>query len=142
MPTRARSRRLVVATAALAAALLAVAGTPTGAALAAGSGAVPAVKVAANPVLGNFKHLVVIYEENHSFDNLYGNWRDVRGIPVEGLNQAVGANTTQVSQDGRAYGCLLQNDVNLTTPPLSSKCAQGSSSGSTAGTTFDSHFVN
>ena len=29
--------------------------------------------------LGNFKHLVVIYEENHSFDNLYGLWGDVNG---------------------------------------------------------------
>ena len=24
--------------------------------------------------LGRYKHLVVIYEENHSFDNLYGQW--------------------------------------------------------------------
>ena len=26
------------------------------------------------PAVGGFKHLVVIYEENHSFDNLYGSW--------------------------------------------------------------------
>ena len=25
--------------------------------------------------LENIKHFVVIYEENHSFDNLYGGWR-------------------------------------------------------------------
>ncbi len=39
--------------------------------------------------LGNFKHIVVIYEENHSFDNLYGNWGTVGGqhvvTPVAGL---------------------------------------------------------
>ena len=26
------------------------------------------------------KHIVVIYEENHSFDNLYGKWEGVRGL--------------------------------------------------------------
>src|SRR5215212_4748615 len=25
-------------------------------------------------------HIVVIYEENHSFDNLYGDWQRVRGL--------------------------------------------------------------
>ncbi len=25
------------------------------------------------------KHIVVIYEENHSFDNLYGSWEGVNG---------------------------------------------------------------
>ena len=38
--------------------------------------------------LGNFKHLVVIYEENHSFDNLYGLWGDVNGQHVIGLGDA------------------------------------------------------
>ena len=28
-------------------------------------------------VINGFKHLVVIYEENHSFDNLYGTWGSV-----------------------------------------------------------------
>ena len=34
--------------------------------------------------LGTYKHIVVIYEENHSFDNLYGNWGSVDGQHVVG----------------------------------------------------------
>ena len=34
---------------------------------------------------GGFKHLVVIYEENHSFDNLYGSWGPVNGQSVKGV---------------------------------------------------------
>jgi len=46
--------------------------------------------------LGNFKHIVVIYEENHSFDNLYGNWGTVGGSlcqadPSEDLSAAFAA---------------------------------------------------
>ena len=29
--------------------------------------------------LQKVKHIVVIYEENHSFDNLYGGWEGVNG---------------------------------------------------------------
>ena len=67
--------------------------------------------------LDQIKHIVVIYEENHSFDNLYGGWEGVNG-----RSNADAAHTTQVAQDGTAYGCLLQNDVNLTSPPLSVTC--------------------
>ena len=63
------------------------------------------------------KRIVVIYEENHSFDNLYGGWEGVNG-----LRRADAAHTTQVNQDGTPYTCLLQDDVNLTTPPLSATC--------------------
>ena len=35
--------------------------------------------------LGPITHLVVIYEENHSFDNLYGTWGKVNGQRVDGL---------------------------------------------------------
>ncbi len=40
---------------------------------------------AANPnsdanKLRTIGHIVVIYEENHSFDNLYGGWEGVRGL--------------------------------------------------------------
>src|SRR5690348_5839404 len=63
--------------------------------------------------LGNYKHLVVIYEENHSFDNLYGNWGSVGGQQVDGRSQADAAHTTQVKQTGGAYSCLKQLDVNL-----------------------------
>ena len=71
------------------------------------------------------KHMVVIYEENHSFDNLYGGWEG-----VDGLKRADAAHTTQVDQNGQAFACLKQDDVNLTAPPLSKDCSP------------DSHFFN
>src|SRR3954470_19952338 len=67
--------------------------------------------------LERIKHIVVIYEENHSFDNLYGGWEG-----VEGLGAADVAHTTQVDQAGRPYACLLQVDVNLASPPLPASC--------------------
>src|SRR4051812_6108000 len=66
-----------------------------------------------NP-LGKYKHVVVIYEENHSFDNLYGGWGKVDGKKVIGLQQAK-AGTTQVDQAGTPITCLYQNDANLIT---------------------------
>jgi len=78
-------------------------------------------------VVGRFSHLVVIYQENHSFDNLYGTWGSVNGEHVEGLADAQQVNTTQVAQNGDAYGCLLQNDLNLSSPtPLASTLARAS----------------
>ena len=58
----------------------------------------------------------MIYEENHSFDNLYGGWEGVNGRA-----NADAAHTLQVGQavPHVAYQCLMQNDVNLTSPPLS-----------------------
>ena len=82
--------------------------------------------------LSKIDHIVVIYQENHSFDNLYGRWEGVRG-----LRDAPRSRTIQVSQAGVPYDCLLQNDVNLTSPPLSVRCTD-----STTGTTFTSHFRN
>jgi len=73
--------------------------------------------------LRGIDHIVVIYEENHSFDNLYGGWEKVDG--VKGV--------AQVNQAGAPYKCLLQNDVNLSSPPLSPTCA---------GEAFASHFPN
>jgi phospholipase C len=67
--------------------------------------------------LSKINHIVVIYEENHSFDNLYGGWEGVNG-----RSNADAAHTTQVDQNGVAYGCLLQKDVNLTSPPLAVTC--------------------
>src|SRR4051794_7067846 len=61
-----------------------------------------------NDQLQKINHIVVIYEENHSFDNLYGGWEGVNG-----LAQADAAHTTQVDQQGNAYSCLRQLDVNL-----------------------------
>ena len=87
---------------------------------------------------GGFKHLVVIYEENHSFDNLYGGWGAVNGQRVNGRSHATTARTAQVDQDGTPYSCLLQNDVNLTSPPQPSDCTDSTDSTHT----FTSHFTN
>src|SRR6478672_7888404 len=62
--------------------------------------------------LSKVKHVVVIYEENHSFDNLYGGWEGVNGRA-----NADAAHTTQVDQQGVPYTCLKQNDVNLAALP-------------------------
>jgi phospholipase C len=74
----------------------------------------PAAAVDKGP-LGNFKHIVVIYEENHSFDNLYGLWGDVNGQHPIGLADADTVHTMQIAQNGTAYTCLKQLDVNLNT---------------------------
>ena len=75
-------------------------------------------------VLDHFDNVVVIYQENHSFDNLYGEWGKVDGHKVDGITKAPASRTTQVAQDGTPYGCLLQNDVNLTSPtPLPTTCS-------------------
>ena len=82
--------------------------------------------------LANIQHIVVIYQENHSFDNLYGGWEGVNGRA-----NADSAHTIQVGQAGAPYTCLLQNDFSLTSPPLSADCVDA-----TTGTTFASHFTN
>jgi len=85
--------------------------------------------------LNAINHIVVIYEENHSFDNLYGGWEGVNGLAA-----ADAAHTTQVIQSNTspppAYTCLMQNDVNLVSAP-GPLCTD-----STTGTTFTSHFTN
>jgi acid phosphatase len=86
-----------------------------------------------NDQLQKINHIVVIYEENHSFDNLYGGWEGVNG-----LAKADAAHTTQVDQAGAPYSCLFQLDVNLTSPPLSTVC----SSVTPRGVAFNSHFLN
>jgi phospholipase C len=83
--------------------------------------------------LAGVGHIVVVYEENHSFDNLYGGWEHVNGVA-----NADAAHTTQVSQGGTAFDCLLQNDVNLTSPsPLPTTCTD-----TTTASAFQSHFTN
>ena len=96
------SRRRVVG--AVAAAVFAAASGSTAVAVAKSSHSTAA------PVKGlsGIKHVVVIYEENHSFDNLYGGWEGVNGRA-----NADAAHTTQVDQQGVPYACLRQNDVNL-----------------------------
>jgi len=73
-------------------------------------------------------HIVVIYEENHSFDNLYGGWEGVNGRA-----NATPGQMAQVRQNGVIYSCLLQNDVNLKSPPQPADCVDG---------TITSHFTN
>jgi phospholipase C len=80
--------------------------------------------------LDKIRHFVVIYQENHSFDNVYGMWEG-----VDGLSHADAAHTRQINQAGDAYDCLLQNDVNLTSPPLTGTCTNTSPP-------FASHFPN
>jgi acid phosphatase len=80
--------------------------------------------------LDKIRHFVVVYEENHSFDNLYGRWER-----VDGLRNADPAHTRQVNQAGAEYGCLLQNDVNLASPPLPADCTNPAPA-------FTSHFGN
>ncbi|MEI6649272.1 MAG: acid phosphatase [Actinomycetes bacterium] len=99
--------------------------------------AVGATKPAA-VTLNNFKHIVVIYEENHSFDNLYGNWGTVNGQKVNGLSNASATSLNQVNQDGKPFTCLLQNDVNLVT----SVAGGANCTDSTTATTFTSLFPN
>ncbi len=65
------------------------------------------------PLPGGFKNLVVIYQENHSFDNLYGLWGKVGRDRVDGLHSVPRSTSRQVKQDGRPYRCLPQTDVNL-----------------------------
>jgi len=79
------------------------------------------------------QHIVVIYEENHSFDNLYGGWEGVNGRSASTATQ-----TVQISQGGVAYTCLLQNDVNLASPPQPVTCTDSTSSS----TTIKSNFTN
>jgi acid phosphatase len=120
-----RTRRAFFA--AMAIGLLAAA-MPMGASAVGGSGSNPGSRT-----LSRINHIVVIYEENHSFDNLYGNWEGVNGRA-----NADAAHTLQVGQLTGAYNCLLQNDVNLTAPnPLSADCTD-----TTTATPFVSHFTN
>src|SRR3954452_20914250 len=83
--------------------------------------------------LDKIRHFVVVSQENHSFDNLYGGWEN-----VDGLATADAAHTTQVDQVGAPFACLMQNDVNLTSPPLAARCTGTDATG----TAFTSHFLN
>jgi len=114
----------------------------------AGSAALAAGVDDADP-LRAFDHLIVIYEENHSFDNLYGEWEPVLGQQVEGL--AAARHTAQVDQFGVPIGCLLQSDANLVPSTAHVHWLDGSvhpgrqaprcHGVASNGVAFDSHFV-
>src|SRR2546423_621855 len=74
-------------------------------------------------------HIVVIYEENHSFDNLFGGWER-----VDGLHGA--RPQTQVAPDGTPLACLPQLDLNLASPPLPVTCT-GTINGQPVNSAFD-----
>jgi len=59
--------------------------------------------------INKVNHVVVIYLENHSFDNLYGQFTGANG-----LSNAIPGNTTQVDANGVAYTTL---------PPISGTSA-------------------
>src|SRR5207302_7460749 len=88
--------------------------------IAAGPAIVVAQAASDRQGLSGINHIVVIYEENHSFDNLYGGWEGVNGRA-----NATPGQMAQVRQNGAVYQCLLQNDVNLTSPPHPSDCVDG-----------------
>src|SRR2546423_3513247 len=89
--------------------------------------------------LEKINHIVVIYEETHSFDNLYGTWEGVNG-----RSNASAAKTLQIKQNGAVFACLLQDDVNLTSPtPLATTCTDTTGTVPAATSTpFNSHFTN
>ncbi len=60
--------------------------------------------------LSRINHLVVIYDENHSFDNLYGLFSGANGI-----SKASSTSTTQVDLDGNPLPCL-------SVPSLTANC--------------------
>src|SRR6266581_5086048 len=87
-------RRVMICAALVALALTAVITSPAGAAGRGGG-------------LSSVQHLVVIYEENHSFDNLYGLWPGVDGLAAPA---SATPNQTQVDQAGTAYTCLARSE--------------------------------
>lgn len=56
----------------------------------------------------NVKHVVVIYLENHGFDNLYGQFEG-----ADGLSSAAKENTVQVDSAGNAYTVLPQTSADI-----------------------------
>jgi phospholipase C len=82
--------------------------------------------------LAQIEHLVVIFQENRSFDNIYGMLPDANG-----LAQASPESKLQVDLAGEPYKCLPQTDPQLTSPPLpTDACSKAD------GDPFDSHFPN
>ena len=75
--------------------------------------AVPAQARHHRTPLRHVRHVVVLYLENHSFDNLYGTYPGANG-----LSRADRAHTRQVDLSGNPLKCLAQVDPHLTSPPL------------------------
>ena len=82
--------------------------------------------------LARIEHLVVIYQENRSFDNLYGTFPGANG-----LKRASNVAKTQVDLAGNPFKCLQQTDPQLTSPPLPADVCS-----TLKGDPFNSHFAN
>ena len=95
--------------------------------------ALAAPSALANPrPFRHIKHFVVIYLENHSFDNMYGTFPGANG-----LANADPAHTVQRDLAGNVLKCLEQNDPHLTSPPLPADACSTAN-----GDAFNSHFPN
>jgi phospholipase C len=103
-------------------------------------GTVPAIGADSDrsgSALGSINHIVVIYQENHSFDNLYGGWERVNG-----LSRADAAHTQQIKQSGATFSCLLQDDVNLAAVQPSTRCQDTKGTSASPNSPFTSYFFN
>jgi acid phosphatase len=72
-----------------------------------------------NPELGQIKHIVVIYQENWSFDSLYGLFPGANGIAQsspQSLNQTDRFDQPLSAQTGQPFS-LVSGALKLTTPP-------------------------
>ncbi|HET7194952.1 MAG TPA: acid phosphatase [Nocardioides sp.] len=106
-----------------------------------GSVASPAARSAPPPPKGQqIDHIVVIYEENHSFDNLFGGWEGINGLDDATPQPQVAPDGTVLGEHDVALPCLPQTDVNLKSPPLRATCGSVAVVGSPP--TVDSHFAN
>jgi phospholipase C len=87
---------------------------------------------------------VVIYEENHSFDNLYGMWGSVNGQHVIGLSDADAAHTTQIAQNGSAYQCpeAVGRQPHLAVTARHDLRPETVTLGNGSLATYESHFTN
>ena len=83
-------------------------------------------------VIGTYKHLVVIYEENHSFDNLYGGWGRSTASGSTGCRRCRPAQRPG-RRERPAAGCLPQNDVNLLARPAADDLHRTRAQGGTGG---------
>lgn len=75
-----------------------------------------ATRLAAPAPLSKIEHIIVIYAENRSFDNLYGLFPHANGI-----NQATPEQTTQLDHDGRPFHILPPIAAKGTSPAIDAK---------------------
>ena len=82
-------------------------------------------------MLAKVNHIVVIYEENHSFDNLYGGWEGVNGL------------RERRGQAGEPVGHAVQLPAAAGREPDRRRRSPATCTDTTStATTFTSHFTN